>query len=99
MNAAPPGAVDGAAPWRLRWQHFSAATLRAYHAYASWLVSISWRRFVVLAVILVVAVDMVHDKPPLTWRITEELPAVRRLPPLPQAPRPTPAPPAEPAEA
>ncbi|MDE2080687.1 MAG: histidine kinase [Burkholderiales bacterium] len=80
-DAPPPGS---AASWRLqrrqRWQELAATGLRAYHAYANWLVGISWRRFILLSVALLVAVDMVHDVPPLTWRITEQLPPARRLP-------------------
>jgi signal transduction histidine kinase len=57
--------------WQGRWQRFSAAVLRAFHAYANWLVGISWRRFIVLALLLLVVVGIVHDLPPFTWTVTE----------------------------
>jgi hypothetical protein len=91
------------AAWRERWQRFSAAAVAGYHAYANWLVSISWKRFFVLALGLLILVGMVHDMPPFTWRITEEVEVPRRTPrppaspKAPAAPKPT-APPAQPAE-
>ena len=54
-----------------RWQRFSARTLRAFHAYANWLVSISWWRFIGLALLLLVVVGILHDLPPFTWTMTE----------------------------
>ena len=42
--APPPG----------RLQRFGAALVRAFHAYAAWLVSISWKRFFVLAILGIV---------------------------------------------
>jgi signal transduction histidine kinase len=82
-------------PWRARWQLFSASALRAFHAYASWLVGISWRRFFVLALLLLITVGVLHDLPPFTWTITEQIdappprvvrPAARPSPPSPPAP-------------
>lgn len=85
-------------PWRQRWQSFSAAALRAFHAYANWLVGISWKRFIVLALLLLIFVGIVHDMPPFTWTVTQQVadtrPRVVRVPPAPPAP---PAKPAEPA--
>ena len=76
--------------WSDRWQRFSAATVRSYHAYGSWLVSISWRRFIVLAALLLIVVGIVHDLPPFTWTFTEEVkserPRVLVLPPTPPEP-------------
>ncbi len=86
-----------AALWLSRWQTFSSAALRAYHAYGNWLVGISWRRFVVLATLLIVAVAMVHDKPPFTWSVTERVDVPqRRVVVVPRAPR-IPNPPTPPA--
>ena len=105
---APPAKL-----WHDRWQRFSAAGLRAFHSYANWLLSISWRRFVVLAAGLLIVVGILHDLPPFTWTVTEHFegsPEHREAkpakPPKPTAPaaRPadpvppaTPAPPAAPA--
>ena len=91
------------ATWHARWQRFSAATLRTFHAYANWLVSISWRRFVVLALLLLVVVGIVHDLPPFTWTVTEHFDGDRVRPaktPKPaKASKAAPAAPAAPASA
>jgi predicted nucleic acid-binding Zn-ribbon protein len=83
---APPSPT---ATWPSRWQRFSAATLRAYHAYASWLVSISWRRFILLALALLIVVAIVHDLPPFTWTVTERIEGQTptRPPKAPNAPK------------
>ena len=52
MNAVPPSPPT---PYQ-RWQAFSAAALRWFHAYANWLVGISWKRFIVYALALVMFV-------------------------------------------
>ena len=105
MNASPapnPNAPP-APPWRQRWQHFAVVSLKAFHAYASWLVSISWRRFILLAILLLVVVGILHDLPPFTWTFTEQIEErVPRTPTPPKPPKPaaapaTPAPPAAPA--
>jgi hypothetical protein len=96
MNAPAP--TD--ATWHGRWQRFSAAAVRAYHAYGSWLVGISWRRFIVLSILLLIVVGIVHDLPPFTWTFTEEVkterPRVLVLPPAPPRPAAAPRPPKAP---
>jgi|CXWL01.1.fsa_nt_gi hypothetical protein len=96
MTAPAPAST---AAWHARWQRFSAAALRAFHAYASWLVSISWRRFIVLALLLLIGMGILHDLPPFTWTITERIEGdaprvvvVPRAPRLPKAPQPAKAP-------
>jgi hypothetical protein len=66
---------SGAALWQARWQRFSAACVRSFHVYANWLVSISWRRFIVLAVAMLAVVGIAHDMPPFTWTLTEQVEA------------------------
>jgi hypothetical protein len=77
--------------WHARWQRFSAGTVRAFHAYANWLVSITWRRFTVLAVGLLVFMAIVHDLPPFTWTVTEHIetpgPRVIVVPKAPSPPK------------
>ena len=53
-----------------RWQSLSAAALRIFHVYAGWLVSISWKRFIVYAIALMIGVNILQDLPPFTWRIS-----------------------------
>ena len=86
--------------WLARWQRFSAATVRAFHRYANWLVNISWRRFVLLSILLIALAAIVQQLPPFSWRITETREHVAanepRPPKPPKAPRPQ-AVPKEPA--
>ena len=98
--SAPASSTD---IWHARWQRFSAAGLRAFHSYANWLVSISWRRFIVLSLLLLIGVGILHDLPPFTWTVTEHFEggtdrAEKRSKPAktPKLPA-VPAPPAEPA--
>ena len=92
MNATPHGTPGGNAAqlWQQRLQRFSAAALRAFHVYGTWLVSITWRRFLLLATALIVGVAILHDMPPFTWTVTERVeshpPRVVVMPPLPPAP-------------
>ena len=93
MNANPQGTSNpsGSAVWQQRLQRFSAGAVRAFHAYGTWLVSITWRRFIVLALALIIIMAIVHDSPPFTWTYTErveaEMPRAVTMPPMPPAPR------------
>jgi len=69
-----------------RWQTFSSTAVRWFHVYANWLISISWRRFIVLSLVLVVVVAMVHDIPPFTWRYSEQVEARPRVVVVPPKP-------------
>ena len=55
------------------WTRFYNAFLKAYHAYAGWLVSISWWRFFGMSLLLLVAMGILHDIPPFNWTYTEVL--------------------------
>ncbi|MFG6412535.1 histidine kinase [Roseateles sp. DC23W] len=59
--------------WIARWQRFSAAVVRYFHLYAGWLVGISWKRFVLLALALLVGVNILKDIPPFTWRVNQTI--------------------------
>jgi signal transduction histidine kinase len=43
------------------WQRFSAASVRAFHAYANWLAGISWKRFFLLSVLLLIAASVLSE--------------------------------------
>ena len=94
MTTAP------AKPWSARWQRFSAASVRAFHAYATWLIGITWRRFIVLSVLLMIVSGVVQNIPPFSWTYTTTvtLPEDSEPPaaPAPAAPPASPAPPAKP---
>lgn len=77
-----------------RWQVFSAEAMRLFRLYANWLVSISWRRFIVLSLLLLLGTNIVQKLPPFTWRVTEQ---VDILDSKPSKPRPA-KPPVAPAE-
>ena len=65
-----------------RWSRGYAASLRAFHAYAGWLVSIGWARFIGLSLALIVTMGIIHDQPPLSWTYSEgpAVPVVPRKP-------------------
>jgi hypothetical protein len=80
------------------WGQRFAPVVRAFHAYAAWLVSISWKRFFVLSLLLLIISGVLQNIPPFNWTISE---TVETLPPskvviAPAPPKP-PAPPNAPA--
>ena len=74
-----------------RWQRVSASVTRGFHAYANWLVGITWKRFFLLAVLLMLASALIQSLPPFSWTVTETIhePGDLRSPPVPPVP-PTP---------
>ena len=76
------------------WQRFANGSVRLFHDYANWLVSISWKRFFVLSLLLMIAVGVLSSAFP-RWTVTEvhEAPARPKTPKKPA----TPTAPAEPA--
>jgi hypothetical protein len=56
-----------------RWQRFAAACMRGFHAYAGWLVGISWKRFFLLALLLMIASAIVKEIPPFSWTYTRHV--------------------------
>ena len=54
-----------------RWSRFGSACRRAFHAYAAWLVSITWWRFFWLSLLLLIGMAIVHDIPPFSWTYSE----------------------------
>ena len=68
-------------------QRFLTGVVRAYHAYANWLVGISWKRFFMLAVLLMIVASIVQSLPPFASKVIE----IRELndgPTPPTAPKP-----------
>ncbi|GAB4041081.1 MAG: hypothetical protein Fur0014_12070 [Rubrivivax sp.] len=85
------------APGLSNWPAFKAGALRAFHRYASWLVGITWTRFVLLSVLLIVIAAITQSLPPFSYTVTEEVEEPIELPELPPLPKP-PKPP-KPAQA
>ncbi|MDP2368282.1 sensor histidine kinase [Rhodoferax sp.] len=56
------------------WAAFAASCVSGYHRYASWLVSITWRWFLIYAVLLIIAVNIIDNFPPFSWTYTELVP-------------------------
>lgn len=54
-----------------RWARFSSRCVHTFHAYAGWLVSISWKRFFMLALLLIISMGIIHDLPPFSWTYLE----------------------------
>jgi Histidine kinase len=82
--------ADPPPDWPSRWQRFTAMAVRAFHFYGSWLASITWWRFGLLSVLLIVIANMLQSLPPFTWTYTEtvvEHPASPPRPPKPPAPK------------
>ena len=85
------------------WHAFRAGALQAFHRYANWLVGISWKRFLLLSVLLMIVAAITQSLPPFSYTVTERvevpitIPDLPDLPELPKPPKPTPAPKAPPA--
>jgi hypothetical protein len=70
------------------WQRFSAASVRSFHAYANWLVGISWKRFFVLSLLLLIFTGVVQSLPPFTWTHVESVTESPRVQGMPKPPTP-----------
>ena len=67
-------------------QRFAGWAVRTFHAYANWLVGISWKRFIVLSILLMIIAGVLQNIPPFTWKVSE---TVEILPPRePKSPKP-----------
>ena len=58
---------------------FAAAIASAFRRYATWLVAISWKRFILLSVLLMITAGVLSEIPPFTWPIMETAPKVSLL--------------------
>ena len=65
------------------WQRFAAGSVRLFHDYANWLVGISWKRFFMLSLLLLIASGLLGSVLP-HWTVTE----VRDTPARPKPPVP-----------
>jgi hypothetical protein len=84
-------------PPRSTGQRIASTALAGFHGYAGWLVGISWLRFFVLALLLLIIANVLQDLPPFSWRVTEIVTHEDIEPPgAPRPPKP-PAPPREPS--
>ncbi len=65
--APPPLAGTG-------WQRFVARSVELFKAYANWLVSITWKRFFLLSVLLFLGAVILGHLPPFNWRVATSVP-------------------------
>src|SRR5471030_2390429 len=56
-----------------RWNKFSAAAVRAFHRYATWLVSLSWWRFGWYALLLIIVTGLIQKLPPFSMTYYETI--------------------------
>ena len=96
----PPPPAPRAA-FKARWGERLAPLVRAFHTYAAWLVSISWKRFILLSVLLLLIAAILSEIPPFTWTVSERIETLPRKVVVPKPPRPPelprlPRPPGEP---
>src|SRR5476649_2487742 len=56
-----------------RWHQFSAAAVRAFHRYSTWLVSLSWWRFGWYALLLVIVTGLIGKLPPFSTTYYETI--------------------------
>jgi Histidine kinase/Histidine kinase-, DNA gyrase B-, and HSP90-like ATPase len=75
-----------------QWLAFRAGVMQAFHRYASWLVGISWKRFLLLSVLLILITAITQSLPPFRYTVTEEVDEPIELPELPELPKPPKAP-------
>ena len=71
-----------------RWHQFSAAAVRAFHRYATWLVKLSWWRFGWYALLLIIVTGMLQKLPPFSTTYYETIvdSVEHRKPKAPKAP-------------
>ncbi len=60
-------------PAPTRWDRYSAALVRGFHAYGNWLVGISWKRFFLLSLLLLILAGVLQNLPPFSWKFTETI--------------------------
>src|SRR3977135_4301256 len=58
---------------------FAAAIAGTFRRYAAWLVAISWKRFILLSVLLLIIAGVLSELPPFTWPVMEAAPKVSTL--------------------
>lgn len=73
MNSSPSSVPPVPSSWPSRWQRLSAATVRGFHRYGGWLVGISWKKFLLLSLLLIILANVVQALPPFSWRVTETI--------------------------
>ncbi|MBC8056979.1 MAG: histidine kinase [Rhizobiales bacterium] len=77
------------------WKSVSSTTVRLFHQYGNWLVGISWKRFFLFALLLLILTSILQKLPPFRTSWTEvideppkvAIPKVPEMPPIPPIPK------------
>ena len=74
------------------WKGFASGAVRLFHQYGNWLVGISWWRFGLLSLLLLILASILQNLPPFrsSWsEIVEDVPTVHipNVPPIPPIPK------------
>jgi len=88
-----PTATSPPPSWTTRF----APLVRAFHTYGSWLVSITWKRFFLLSLLLLIGAGILQNLPPFSWKVSETIETRPRVTIAPTPPRPPKPPKAAPA--
>src|SRR5436190_3512662 len=74
LSYRPVSASDPAATQPIRpssgWERFSRATASGFQRYAQWLVGISWKKFFLLSVLLMIGMGILGEIPPFSIKFT-----------------------------
>ena len=62
----------------MTWTQRFAPLTRGFHAYARWLVGISWKKFFLLAVLLMICASLLQSLPPFSWLVSDHV-SVKRV--------------------
>ncbi len=68
------------------WHRFSSGAVRMFHAYGNWLVSISWKLFLLLALLLIICAGVLSHLPPFNIPIGQEWSTSNTTVPVPPVP-------------
>jgi len=84
----PPSPELPPAPPPSGWQRFSAGAVALFHVYGNWLVGITWMRFALLSVLLLISAEILSKLPPFNLPIgsTEHVTVVPPKPAKPPKP-------------
>ena len=88
MPTPPPPNPAPADPNARLWPRFSAVALQLFHEYGNWLVGITWKRFLVLSILLLVATGILSNVSPFSGHDFEEVTVTPRRPVPPRPPVP-----------
>lgn len=70
----------------IAWKRISGVAVRLFHEYANWLVGITWKRFGILALLLIILTSLLEQLPPFSWEMSRapvEAPPLHLPPPPP----------------